>query len=139
MERIILDVLGEFDVFEKDFIMSGGHFDYIQYRFNDVIEEIKELIESNNIEDEYGNKYDFSELTLDEFEKAIKILKLAIIYVQRIDWLVSGDDGEETFHERIKEDLIENEIKLPCAQRHKCSSFDECYYENDDCYDFPIE
>lgn len=27
------------------------------------------------------------------------------IYTQRIDWLLSGDDGEESFHSRLKEEL----------------------------------
>ena len=35
------------------------------------------------------------------------ILKQAEIYAQRIDWLLSGDDGEESFHERLKEELEE--------------------------------
>lgn len=29
----------------------------------------------------------------------------AAIYVQRIDWLLSDDDGEDNFHERLKEEL----------------------------------
>jgi hypothetical protein len=36
---------------------------------------------------------------------------MAQIYAQRIDWLISGDDGEDSFRERLKEDLeklIEN-------------------------------
>ena len=33
------------------------------------------------------------------------LLKKATIYAQRIDWLVSGDDGEESFLSRLKEDL----------------------------------
>jgi hypothetical protein len=32
-------------------------------------------------------------------------LNQALIYAQRIDWLVSGDDGEDTFHARLAEDL----------------------------------
>lgn len=28
--------------------------------------------------------------------------------MQRIDWLIAGDDGEETFHRRLKEDLEKN-------------------------------
>ena len=35
------------------------------------------------------------------------ILIQAYLYVQRIDWLVSGDDSEDGFHERLKEDLSE--------------------------------
>lgn len=29
----------------------------------------------------------------------------AQVYAQRIDWLLSGDDGEDNFHLRLKEDL----------------------------------
>ena len=32
-------------------------------------------------------------------------MEIAEAYAQRVDWLVSGDDGEESFHERLKEDL----------------------------------
>lgn len=54
---------------------------------------------------------DFSKETLDEFRKGLDILNKAYIYTQRIDWLLSGDDGEETFHQRLEEDLknLQNE------------------------------
>jgi hypothetical protein len=29
------------------------------------------------------------------------------VYAQRVDWLVSGDDGEESFITRLAEDLKE--------------------------------
>lgn len=85
--------------------MSGGHFDYLQYRFSEIIEEIKHIIKYNDIPDEWGFVNNFSQETIEEFENAINILEKAYIYVHRIDWLVSADDGEETFHERLKEDL----------------------------------
>ena len=34
---------------------------------------------------------------------------MAAIYAQRIDWLLSGDDGEESFKRRLKEELDELE------------------------------
>ena len=48
---------------------------------------------------------DYSEETIREFRKGISILKKAGVYAQRIDWLISGDDGEESFHKRLTEDL----------------------------------
>lgn len=48
---------------------------------------------------------------LEEFKKGLKILKTAAIYAQRIDWLLSGDDGEESFKRRLKEELDELESK----------------------------
>lgn len=79
-----------------------------------LIEDIKGKIyeahyfeyEEYEIEDYYP---DYSKETLQEFKNAIKILKQAEIYAQRIDWLISGDDSEETFHERLKKEL--NELK----------------------------
>jgi len=90
--------------------MSGGHFDYQQYRLNDIAEQINELIADNdNTEkDEYGYEGNhYSDETIQKFKYAVKFLHVASIMVQRIDWLVSGDDGEEEFHERWKEDLKE--------------------------------
>jgi hypothetical protein len=43
--------------------------------------------------------------TMEEFKKALSLLRQAHIYVQRIDWLVSGDDGEDSFHSRLKHDM----------------------------------
>ena len=37
--------------------------------------------------------------------EAIKQLKIAAVYAQRVDWLLSGDDGEESFIERLEENL----------------------------------
>jgi len=46
-----------------------------------------------------------------EFKKGLKILKEACVYAQRIDWLVSCDDSQESFHKRLKIELdkLENE------------------------------
>ena len=56
------------------------------------------------------NRYNFSEETIDEMKKGLDYLRKASIYAQRIDWLISGDDGEEEFHERLIEDL--NNLKF---------------------------
>ena len=84
--------------------MSGGYFDYKQYELTMISDSIQQLIRTN-YDGEYPRAY--REETLDVFRKAVDTLLLANILVQRIDWLVSGDDGEETFHQRLKEDLAE--------------------------------
>jgi hypothetical protein len=76
--------------------MSGGYFDYEQVRIRDAADRLASVIETD---DQYSKE------TLAEFGKALATLRAAAIYLQRIDWLVSGDDGEETFHQRLKEDL----------------------------------
>jgi len=77
--------------------MSGGRFDYLQYRFPEIIDEIQQEI--------IDNKYNLSDNTIKELKKGIELLQKAQIYVQRIDWLLSDDDSEETFHERLSKDL----------------------------------
>ena len=38
-------------------------------------------------------------------KEAVKALKIAQVYAQRVDWLFSGDDGEESFLSRLEEEL----------------------------------
>jgi len=89
--------------------MSGGHFQYQQYKIQSIAEDIEALINTNDCNDKnqwgdvIGNHY--SRETMREFDKAVELLKQAHVYVQRIDWLVSGDDGEDSFHSRLKSEL----------------------------------
>jgi hypothetical protein len=64
---------------------------------NDIIDSIEAAVKEN--------AKNYSADTLFEFQKTVEILEIAKVYVQRIDWLLSGDDGEDTFHERLREDL----------------------------------
>mgnify|MGYP003662079152 FL=1 len=91
--------------------MSGGRFNYKQHHLLDMADDIGSQILNNDSEkknmwgDSIGNRY--SPETIAEFEKAVKALKLAYIYAQRIDWLLSGDDGEDSFHKRLQAQLGE--------------------------------
>ena len=89
--------------------MSGGHFNYKQYELGHMADEIEQLILDNGSEevDEYGDRksYDYSPETIEAFNYARIALLQAQIYVQRIDWLVSGDDGEDSFHRRLEADF----------------------------------
>ena len=109
--------------------MSGGHWNYLQYRFTDVIEDIKHEIdksgkpktkeelkeESWRGSDWYEkypedlNHYKYPDEVIEEFKKGLELIEKAQIYMQRIDWLLSGDDGDESFIERLNEDL--NKLK----------------------------
>lgn len=110
--------------------MSGGHFDYNQWRISEIAdqledyiyghsideEDIEEYIENHWLDDEekeyvlkhkhtIPNRYNFNKQTIKEFKKGLSILRKAYIYAQRIDWLLSADDGEENFHSRLKSEL----------------------------------
>lgn len=86
--------------------MSGGYFEYDESRIKAIIANIEYALR------EYKSEYSVE--TIEEFENALWYLNNAYIYAHRIDYLLSGDDGEETFHKRLKEDrkpLITGELK----------------------------
>jgi hypothetical protein len=89
--------------------MSGGRFDYKQYVLGYIADQIEEYIVKNgsNELDEWGDpRYPtFAAETITEFTNAVRALRTAEIYAQRVDWLLSGDDGEDSFHSRLRDEL----------------------------------
>lgn len=104
--------------------MSGGAFNYNQYRIREIWENIQQELDRQGQEKpekylrhydkEYLEKYPeekfypvYSEEVQKIFKDGIEILKKAEIYAQRIDWYLSGDDNEDNLIKRLKEELDE--------------------------------
>jgi len=105
--------------------MSGGAFDYKQWHIEQIADDVEKLIEKNGREktkEELKNEgwrdtdwyekypedlwhYKYPDEVIEKFKEGVKALRTAAIYAQRIDWLISGDDGEESFLRRLKEEL----------------------------------
>ena len=96
--------------------MSGGHFDYDQHKIGYIADSIERIIEGNKKEvadedrwhevwDDRTYYYDYPDEVIEKFKEGVDLLRKAQIYAHRIDWLVSCDDGEQTFLECLKEDL----------------------------------
>jgi hypothetical protein len=105
--------------------MSGGRFNYDQYKIGYIADEIEKYIEKNGrpktkkeLADEpyFGadyykefpealNHYEYPEEVIEKFKEAVKALRAAEIYAHRVDWLLSGDDGEESFLKRLNQGL----------------------------------
>jgi hypothetical protein len=85
--------------------MSGGHFNYKQHHIQDIIDGIDHAIETNDKPEEYDCARGLSEQTITRMKHAIGFLRKAQVYAQRIDMLLSGDDGEESFHELLNKEL----------------------------------
>jgi hypothetical protein len=92
--------------------MSGGYFEYDQWKVESLAEDIDRVIARSNKladnppdKDSYEHCYVYTSETLAKFAEARDALKIAAKMVQRVDWLLSGDDGEETFHKRWKEEI----------------------------------
>jgi hypothetical protein len=111
--------------------MSGGAFEYNQYKIGYIADQIEHEIEKSGRPKtqeelkeeswrgsdwyeqypEYLNHYKYPDEVIEEFKNAVKHLRVAEIYAQRVDWLLSGDDGDESFMKRLKEDLAKLENK----------------------------
>jgi hypothetical protein len=106
--------------------MSGGAFEYSQYKIGYIADQIEETVIKNGVEktpeeikndwhnDEWYKKYPedlfhykYPDEVIEKMKEAVKALKIAQIYAQRVDWLFSGDDGEESFLRRLEEELNE--------------------------------
>ena len=122
--------------------MSGGAFDYKQHLIEMIADDIEQkIIEAGReIPEEvlkkewyaygygYGYDYyhtgrtnketypDYNRQTIAIMKRAVYVLRMAFIYVQRIDWMLSGDDGEDDLVERLKEELDELRTKYPSGR-----------------------
>jgi hypothetical protein len=100
--------------------MSGGRFDYDQYRIKDIAEKIDLILrrqgDKKYPEDhwqadlfrqypELGFYETYSPEVQEAMKKAVNILNESFVYAQRIDYFLSSDDSEESFLKRLKEDL----------------------------------
>lgn len=81
--------------------MSGGSLDYFYFRFEEPLEKISKEIK--------WGKNKWSPEVLSEFQNAIKYLKIARVYSHDVEWLLSGDYGDDSFLESLKEELEELE------------------------------
>ena len=77
--------------------MSGGIWNYEQYSVQTAIEELEQL-PSNELEE-------LDAITQSNYYALLAELKKCYVHTQRLDWLLSGNDGQETYHKRLTEDL----------------------------------
>ena len=83
--------------------MSGGRFDHTQWHIRDIAESIQNEIDNpgNAESDDRGYKSE----TIQSFRDGIKALKTAYAYAYCIDYLLSGDTGEESFQMHLQREL----------------------------------
>ena len=118
--------------------MSGGYFDYQYYHFDCIAEDIDEYINGHELDDddveryirdhdllddsdkEYIRKYKrtipnycgYKDEVVEKMKEGLAAIRKAYIYANRIDYLLSGDDGESSFLQRLQKDLDKlNETK----------------------------
>lgn len=87
--------------------MSGGHFDYGCFRISQFADELQHEIDINDdkTENEFGDMrgYNFSSETLHTLIKIHHIIENAGKLAREVEWLYSGDHGEESFNSIVDE------------------------------------
>lgn len=106
--------------------MSGGALNYVYSRIETAAEDVEQYIErlerceeDENFEphpyylEHYPDRKDFAdgkllkEAVLSRLRDAAKALRVAAVYAVRAEWLMSSDDGWESFIMRTDEELAE--------------------------------
>ena len=86
--------------------MSGGHFGdygYDYYKVLQFADELELAIANNNKVNEYGDKHNYDPDVIDYLEAQLpKMRKMAEI-MRHIDYLYSGDHGDDSFLLLVKE------------------------------------
>ena len=95
--------------------MSGGFFDYQQHRLEDMANEIDKLIARNGAPIEHVDDFEprwspthhdsFPPDILARFRETARELRRVGDMLQRVDWLMSGDDSEDTFRQRWSKEV----------------------------------
>ena len=104
--------------------MSGGRFSYKQWHIDNIADQIEQEVilsgkpipkqkwsyyERQEFEETHKHpmNYAYPDSVLRRMEEAVYALRAAAIFAQRVDYLLSGDDGEESFEERLSKELSE--------------------------------
>lgn len=110
--------------------MSGGYFDYQYYHFDCIAEDIEEYIIGHELDEDDVKRYindrdlddsekeyirnnkhtipnrcEYKEEVVEKMKEGLSVIRKAYVYAKRIDYLLSGDDGEESFLRRLENDL----------------------------------
>ena len=78
--------------------MSGGHWNHIQHKVDEIVEELYLISQSKN----------YTRPTLDRIERSAEMLQRANKALDLADSLISGGIGEHIYHERWREEVLKN-------------------------------
>jgi hypothetical protein len=80
--------------------VGRGH---LCFQIQQFAEELQTEIKNNGVEDEYGYKYDYGPETIEALKKCQRIIEQAGQLAHAVEWLYSGDYGEDSFLECFSE------------------------------------
>lgn len=85
--------------------MSGGTFNssgYVYYEVDRFADELENLIERNEVDDDQGYSPGYGEEVIKILREKLPEIRRIAATMKHIDYLYSGDHGEESFIEKMK-------------------------------------
>jgi hypothetical protein len=84
--------------------MSGGSFNYAYNKVVEFADDLEIKLDQHDKVNEYGETpYDFSPIILHKLREIEHIARHTANLMKEVEWLYSGDTGENTFLKRISE------------------------------------
>lgn len=94
--------------------MSGGFFNYEDRRLEDMANTLRLEIALCRQKPSWSDDWDtYSDAFIEEMSKAYNMLVEARVRLHRLDWVLSGDDGEDTYFHKTPEELAAIEPDNP--------------------------
>lgn len=98
----------QYEIVERNTLPNGEQQLILRDNYDNTLYDVHSYTHQQYPPDEDGNPVyypDYKPETLAELKNGLTILRAAAVYARRIEWLMSGDDSEETFLSRLTEDL----------------------------------
>lgn len=86
--------------------MSGGYFDYNQYKLQNIADDLRTLIDDTEKLEFVQDK----EALIEEVAKLVKMLDYSSKVLHHIDYFLSCDIGEESMWKHIRDVKKEREL-----------------------------
>jgi hypothetical protein len=84
--------------------MSGGHYDYVEYRLNDIVDKVDEDLNRLGVVDEWGYVFEV-EPEVVEVMKQVREECLALFdKIHNLDYVISGDSGIDILTKYLRDD-----------------------------------
>jgi hypothetical protein len=86
--------------------MSGGHFNdngYEYYKVAQFADELEAEISNNFEKDDYGFAHEYPPEVIEYLKDQLPKMRKMVEIMRHIDYLYSGDHGDDSFMERVKE------------------------------------
>lgn len=98
----------QYEIVERNTLPDGEQQLILRDKCDNTLYDVHSYTHQEYAPDENGEKPyfpDYKPETIAELKNGLTILRVASVYAERMEWLFSGDDGEESFLRRLTEDL----------------------------------